>query len=819
MATTIVVRIGIEANRVAFTPVEGEILYTTDLKKLYIGDGSTGGGNPLNDSASEILTKLLTVDGAGSTLDGDLVDGLDSLQIVRTDQDGTLVGELTVSDEIFALINKVVNANTIVDVFVYDTSKDSDGGAWRNKTSHTSWYNETLDTLTRGSTRKFPAVAVIVIESGKLTIYDATNSDLFMWMVFETGTLYTLLNSALSSAMMLNGLLCVVGNNGVIEIQFILDKCILRQQSAANSHSNNIALRNTANTFTQLVGGNTVSTIINDVDMTILDNAPIDTATGLPVPTVAVATDGGVSVIHNDGKIVNITNGHSGVTFNGDLLILNRKNTYVVEYGEIPYFNVDSVSWRLGFLSDDTFSSNLYTLSGLNNQGLLAVDNIGTYTGLTKVKNLTLGSSGMVNYITKDYQSGWMQGDIKGAFLSSTDSTDLVASGELVVNGTFDTDTSGWTYNVGDTTYSVVGSQLRGVRTLINSEGELRQFITVIPNRTYIVTVDFISKTSFNAGINVHNTGGFEDNITFNDTTQRSVSIVPTGSVIHIDFWVQNAGEAIFDNVSVKLADEDRSYRNNGLEIIGTVTRSAVETGAELMGYSGFSAINHLKQPSNPDLDFGTDDFYGMGWINPTDVSVQNYIFVRSNGDNKNTFELRIFPGGVLRFYTTDSVPIAAYTNSVQEMVENVWTFFCVVRRGTQLFVYVNGIDDSVHILKGAKDVTLDAPLYIGIERGLFNNFTGELSLIRIGAGAPSTDQIKEIYESEKHLFKEDTACTLNQTTDSGVQALSYDEYTDKLLVAGANNLDTFQGLVRVDSEVGVYTSVSANNNIIAKGN
>jgi hypothetical protein len=41
-------------------------------------------------------------------------------------------------------------AVTAVDVFVYDTSLDSDGGAWRKRTQGTSWYNETLDTATRG---------------------------------------------------------------------------------------------------------------------------------------------------------------------------------------------------------------------------------------------------------------------------------------------------------------------------------------------------------------------------------------------------------------------------------------------------------------------------------------------------------------------------------------------------------------------------------------------------------------------------------------------------------------------------------------------
>jgi hypothetical protein len=36
----------------------------------------------------------------------------------------------------------------------------------------------------------------------------------------------------------------------------------------------------------------------------------------------------------------------------------------------------------------------------------------------------------MVAYTTSTYNTGWMNGDIKGAFLSDTDDTDLVGSGE-----------------------------------------------------------------------------------------------------------------------------------------------------------------------------------------------------------------------------------------------------------------------------------------------------------------------------------------------------------------------------------------------------
>lgn len=35
---------GIEADRTGVTPEEGQPLWTTDTKKLYVGDGSTAGG-------------------------------------------------------------------------------------------------------------------------------------------------------------------------------------------------------------------------------------------------------------------------------------------------------------------------------------------------------------------------------------------------------------------------------------------------------------------------------------------------------------------------------------------------------------------------------------------------------------------------------------------------------------------------------------------------------------------------------------------------------------------------------------------------------
>ena len=72
-------------------------------------------------------------------------------------------------ENIAALKGKI--SSTAVDVFVYDTRKDSDGGAWRKRCQHTSWYNEP-PSATRGHRKEFPAVAIIVLEAQQLFIYD-----------------------------------------------------------------------------------------------------------------------------------------------------------------------------------------------------------------------------------------------------------------------------------------------------------------------------------------------------------------------------------------------------------------------------------------------------------------------------------------------------------------------------------------------------------------------------------------------------------------------------------------------------------------------
>ncbi len=81
MSKQLRLRRGTTAEHSEFTGAEGEITVDTDKDTLVVHDGATAGGFPLLKesayTAADVLTKIKTVNGAGSGLDSDTVDGME----------------------------------------------------------------------------------------------------------------------------------------------------------------------------------------------------------------------------------------------------------------------------------------------------------------------------------------------------------------------------------------------------------------------------------------------------------------------------------------------------------------------------------------------------------------------------------------------------------------------------------------------------------------------------------------------------------------------------------------------------------------------
>ena len=832
----------------------------------FISDGSTFADGAISvaevSGAAPLASPTFTGTASG-TFSGPLTGNVtgDVTGDLTGDVTGNVTGNLTgnvtgdVAGDIDLSAIAATIADTAVDIFVYDTRKDSDGGAWRKRTQHTSWYNETLNTSTRGSRKEFPAVAVIVAESTQVTIYDGDDPDLPMWMVFNQGygcILGTVTGYPVSSVTMLNGVMTHGAIYDVHVTNFISDKSNRYGDVGITTVFNGAILdRNTNESgWSGPTTPNIINRAVNDVAMTVLPNAPIDDATGLPIPTIAVATDGGVSVIKDDGSVVDYTYAISDatsrfVTFvdNGIFYLSrnynNTKQFYGFRYHNIASSDVSGDPDRIYSYQSNSIQMQLtsaingYTtpLYGLVNSGDDVTIGSSSYStnlgsGIYKIMDTGTFKEELISHITSSYNTGWMNGDIKLATLSDTDATNVTGS-ELVTNGTFDTDTSGWTARALLGSTSTLISSSSGT-LLVDNNGEsdygvASQSFSLAANTTYVLSLDFLATSNTNQFfLRLGSTGWFSYDLLDQSTSNRpfgshAFTFTTGGSAVtaYLVLGTYNAGsnDVYFDNVSIRLAEEDRSVNGNGLQVFGTVTKSAVATGADLVGYSPSTTVSNFTQPYNSDLDFGTGDFVFSIWLKQeTGTTVQSFMSrgdTAASGNRINNFlaattrEWTIFINGTSR--STSYVPPA-----------NTWVKLDAVRRNGVIYAYANG--ELVYSASEGGSLTNSSAVTVvgGAYTGTQGSTDCSLALARISATAPSPEQIKKIYEDEKVLFQEGAQATLYGSSDA-VTALAYDDTTELLHVGTSAGRSVFQGLRRVDNTTtAVGAAISASNGLVA---
>lgn len=781
--------------------------------------------------------------------------------------------------ETLPALSQSLHIGAVVKAIVYDTSKDSDGGAWRKRCADKSWYTETLGgdrwigqhatisaawtaagsttgavyqasatagaqtsdlyytptsstTVTqvyRGVTREFPAVAGIVAESTRVVIYDLATGA--MWMVFTGGASNPIRTSFLSATAANGKAILATNGNGLPIISFIDDR-IDRYITVGKRFSGySIASRNSAVSAESVVDSNgIVSNTVNDVAITVLDTAVLDYATGLPVPTIFVGTAGGLSTITNAGTVTNSTSTTSVVKVAAD----GKRLTAIRSDGTVAVYN-DVTTMAVAPDATYTASSTPATLGTAASIG--NTRQAASTLGLTLLKdNPATVAAGMVAQITTAYSSGWLPGDIRGAFLADTTAETVTASGELVTNGTFTTDTSGWTASqlTGSVaTIAVASARLRVTNNAATGRGVAYQTVTTVIGRTYVFSAVGYDGTSGagNSGVRVGTSIGGYDNTSgnFTDGVQLNLSFAATATTTYITLnnVVATANLYVeFDNISVKLAEPDRSVKNKGLVINGSLTKTAVASGAGLVAWSGFSVdangtqVNGLGQVDATLGALLSSDFSVCFWRNNTSAARS----IRLSTAGLNTYpysasgtqtgvEIELIGDNLMRLANYASgTRTASNTTTPLTPIANKQEFIVVTRVGNVFSWYRDGV-----FIQSATFAATATGLGLWIGSG----YTGEtISLFRISATVPSADQIAHIYRTELPLFQASAQCTIAGSS-TAVTALAYDDTTELLHVGTSWGRTGFKDLLRVDSEAtttGALTSLSASQGVIITG-
>jgi hypothetical protein len=419
-----------------------------------------------------------------------------------------------------------------------------------------------------------------------------------------------------------------------------------------------------------------------------------------------------------------------------------------------------------------------------------------------------------------------MHGDIKGAFLSDTDATDAsVSARNLITNSTF-ADTSNWTGATNGvlTAPTGLGSYASGTVLRITNTGgangrAISNTFSTTVGKQYGIRISFTNRSSGGQyRVEIRQSG--------NDLTPEpgtttagyyNYQFISAGTgTYYVELYCLGAdGEwAEFDDVYVYELEQDRSVNQEGLQVFGTVTKSAVATGADLVGYSGWSTSNYLMRPYNDSTeDPGSGDWSFIAWVKTSTQHTGILWSIRDPNntnpflqvwfDNANGFAYGQNPGG----YQSTSITYA----------DNVWHCYVVTKRSGTIYLYQDGTQKGSLTANSDPGLLSTAQFRVGNHYNNLYPVQGSMALMRYSLSAPSPEQIKKIYEDEKVLFQENAACTLHGSSDA-VTALAYDEVTEQLHVGTSSGRSDFQGLRRINNTTtAVTTAISAHDEFIVE--
>ena len=153
------IRRGLEEDRETITPAEGELLYTTDEKKLYIGDGATAGGNAVDTLGTVAVSDLTDVDLTGLA-DNDI--------LIYNNASGTWFPESLPSE--FSLNAKEEDGSpdiSGVNTLVFPNGYLTDNGGGNVSVAYPAPYSLTVEEV--DGTPSVSGVTKIVVTNGSLT--------------------------------------------------------------------------------------------------------------------------------------------------------------------------------------------------------------------------------------------------------------------------------------------------------------------------------------------------------------------------------------------------------------------------------------------------------------------------------------------------------------------------------------------------------------------------------------------------------------------------------------------------------------------------
>ena len=183
------IRRGTNAERLAITPLAGELIYVTDTKQLYVGDGTTAGGTTATAGTIDSLLADTTPQLGGELdLNGNNITGTGNIDITGTiTASGNIIanGNITLGNGIGGDV--ITIGGTVAGNLVPNTNNLSLLGA-----PDAYWREAWIDQLNVGNQITASRVNASIIADDSTVVFDATSGTLAASQLTGTATINTI---------------------------------------------------------------------------------------------------------------------------------------------------------------------------------------------------------------------------------------------------------------------------------------------------------------------------------------------------------------------------------------------------------------------------------------------------------------------------------------------------------------------------------------------------------------------------------------------------------------------------------------------------
>lgn len=314
----------------------------------------------------------------------------------------------------------------------------------------------------------------------------------------------------------------------------------------------------------------------------------------------------------------------------------------------------------------------------------------------------------------------------------------LVLGSELVTNGTFTSNVTGWTV-YGDAATTISWDAGRAlINAATNSDG-LFQSITTVVGRMYQMTATFERGTATGLQATTNAADGNFQNVT---AASGAISLVfsasSTSTAVRITTSSTSSGTFYIDNISVRELPGNHAFNPSGNSANFPVLQQA---GG--LYYLAFNGVNQWLQTSSIDFTYGDKMFVSAGVRKLSDAAsgMLAELSANINANNGSFYIVAPSASGTFEFSSRGTTPVVVTRSGFAAPITAVTTLSSDIS-SPRIDTRVNTVASVTSTSSQGTGNYGNYPLYIGARAGFSLFFNGRLYGLVVAGKQASASEI-----------------------------------------------------------------------------